>query len=301
MINVYFRVVGLYFGSNPKTKNVEGDDTSNHDEESDEESDNHKNVTGEIEVEVPADPTAKQVTKAAERKANDGLIDGVVAANFDFQKGFLKKASVTYVQRPKDERFTEEDDRYPDIETFFPLPRKLTLEDKTTEEDSPLLAWQYYVQDVDRRPDPNLDSDRDSAELNQENTDNDFIPATHQQPERSGIDDGDMLTWRLVAIQNVPKIAPSFLPDPIIEHHADIIDDLLDDVYRVPRVNLPLNFEDFRDHSRNLDDPQLDDLESTLDDLPDMDKEAFFQALQPTKDTTFADHFDQEGPEDEDN
>jgi hypothetical protein len=241
VIDVYFRIVGLYFGSNPGTP------------------EDNKNVTDVIQVSVSEDPSAKEITKAAEQKAQDGEIPGVTYAKFDIPGGFLTKATVTFDQRPKEDRFDE-----------FEQPRSLTLEKNT--DTSPILAWQYYVQDVDHR--------RGAEELQQKNTNNEFIPADQDLDGPEEIEDGDMLTWRLVAIQNEAKPVPLIDPEDVFDPE--------DFEFDFPRPDeFDIDPEDIRERA----DISVDELRESL---ADGGEERAREVLQSIKDTTLADRYDEE-------
>jgi hypothetical protein len=180
-MDVKFRVVGLYFGSNP------GDPPG-------------KNNTGDITVHVDEDDTVLDVTQAAVAEANRGNIPAVSGASFSTVPmgggHLLQSFSVTYEETPRDGRFED---------GFNGLPETLTL--RQDMDSSPMKIWQWYV--YGRRP---TDDPKNPDELVQKNTDNAFVPADQggDDVKKCNIEEGDLVMWRLVSIQNEARVV---LPD----------------------------------------------------------------------------------------
>jgi hypothetical protein len=175
-ITVFFRVVGVYFGSVP------GDPPN-------------KNVTEDIPLTVPENPTVKRVTQEAHLEAQRGNISGVNSFHFSTttvsgNTQLLDQVHVGYSKPPKNNR------NYPP--GLYSLKQNLNS--------NPQRVFQYYHYDV--RP----KGEGQPPDLLRKNTNNDFVP--FDQKPTDEIVDGDYICWRLVSIDTQPFYIPDFDVDP---------------------------------------------------------------------------------------
>lgn len=184
-ITVYFRIVGIYFGSVPGSPP-------------------NKNATGDVMVRVGSNPTVKDVLDAVEQKANGGSVNGVTGFRYSTStmsgKEFLQRVEVDYNTQPKPSR-------------SYPAGTYVLANEPHND---PQRILQYYIYSE-------KEVQSGANEIVQKNTNNTFNGINENlatNPGNNEIEDGDFLVWRLVTIRTqpeiqIPEIPTDPIPDPI--------------------------------------------------------------------------------------